>query len=131
MNDRFRIGIVSGKMGDVDGVSLETSKWIQVLTELGHNVFTIAGWYRSPVMDIPQENQFTLDRIRFDSDDQKYFERVAFPHFNSHPVPVNDVSKRDIVESITMTGNRVASGIYLFEFSIADKVIVRKAILMK
>ena len=112
MKDRFRIGIVSGKMGDVDGVSLETSKWIQVLTELGHSVFTIAGWYRSPIDIIPQEQQFTLDRIRFDSDDQKYFERVAFPHLNDHPVPVTDGSKRDIVESITMTGNGVADQLY-------------------
>ena len=112
MNDRFRIGIVSGKMGDVDGVSLETSKWIQVLTEQGHTVFTIAGWYRSPIEIIPKEHQFTIDRIRFDSDDQKYFERVAFPHLNDHPVPVTDGSKRDIIESITMTGNGVADQLY-------------------
>jgi glycosyltransferase involved in cell wall biosynthesis len=112
MSDSFKIGIVSGKMGDVDGVSLETSKWIQALTELGHSVFTIAGWYRSPIKDIPEDHQFTLDRIRFDSDDQKHFERVAFPHLNKHPAQVNDVSKRDIIESITLTGNRVADQIY-------------------
>jgi hypothetical protein len=112
MTDRFNIGIVSGKMGDVDGVSLETSKWIQVLTELGHTVFTIAGWYRSPIETIPESHQFTLDRIRFDSDDQRYFERVAFPHLNDHPVPVTDGSKRDIIESITMTGNGVADQVY-------------------
>jgi len=75
-------------------------------------VFTIAGWYRSPIDIIPEEHQFTLDRIRFDSDDQKYFERVAFPHLNDHPVPVTDGSKRDIIESITMTGNGVADQLY-------------------
>ena len=36
MGDGFRLAIVSGKLGDVDGVSLETDKWIQVLGEQGH-----------------------------------------------------------------------------------------------
>jgi hypothetical protein len=31
----FRIGIVSGKLGGVDGVSLEVDKWIAILNEMG------------------------------------------------------------------------------------------------
>ena len=43
----YRIVFVSGKLGDVDGVSLEVDKWIDVLAGLGHELFTIAGRYAS------------------------------------------------------------------------------------
>ena len=39
----MRIGIVIGRIGGVDGVALETEKWIKVLRELGHEVFVLAG----------------------------------------------------------------------------------------
>jgi glycosyltransferase involved in cell wall biosynthesis len=112
MSDKFRIGIISGKMGDVDGVSLEINKWIQILTEFGHTVFTIAGQYRNGVVTIPLEKQFTLEKIRFDSKEQKYYERYAFPHLNEHPAKVNDVNKKDIIDSITSAGNDVAHDLY-------------------
>ena len=77
MSEKFRIGIISGKMGDVDGVSLEINKWIHILNEFGHSVFTIAGQYRNAVEILPLENQFTLEKIRFDSKEQKYYEKYA------------------------------------------------------
>ena len=49
MRNRFRIGIISGKLGDVDGVSLEVDKWIGILGEMGHKVHTIARQVRHPV----------------------------------------------------------------------------------
>ncbi len=39
----MRIGIVIGRIGGVDGVALETEKWIKVLKKLGHKVFVLAG----------------------------------------------------------------------------------------
>jgi hypothetical protein len=45
MGNQFRIAFVSGKLGDVDGVSLETDKWIDVLAGFGHEIFTISGKY--------------------------------------------------------------------------------------
>jgi hypothetical protein len=112
MEERFRIGIVSGKMGDVDGVSLEINKWILILSELGHQVYTIAGWYRTPVESVPRKRQFLAEAIRFDSEEQRSYERFAFPHLNKHPAQINDVNKRDIIERITLGGNRIADELY-------------------
>ena len=37
------IGFLHYKLGGTDGVSLEASKWANVLTELGHECFYFAG----------------------------------------------------------------------------------------
>ncbi len=39
----MNIGIIIGRYGDIDGVSLETSKWIEVLHKLGHKIFILSG----------------------------------------------------------------------------------------
>ena len=39
----MNIGIIIGRYGDIDGVSLETSKWIAVLHKLGHKIFILSG----------------------------------------------------------------------------------------
>lgn len=39
----LRIGIVIGRIGGVDGVALETEKWITVLKKLGHEVYIATG----------------------------------------------------------------------------------------
>lgn len=38
-----RVGVVSYRLGDVDGVSVEAEKWAGALRDLGHEVVTIAG----------------------------------------------------------------------------------------
>ena len=35
----MKIGIIIGRIGGVDGVALETEKWIMVLERLGHEVY--------------------------------------------------------------------------------------------
>ena len=47
----MRIGIIIGRYGDIDGVSLETEKWITVLKRMGHEVFMIAGRYTEHIED--------------------------------------------------------------------------------
>jgi glycosyltransferase involved in cell wall biosynthesis len=39
----MRIGVVIGRIGGIDGVALETEKWIHVLRDLGHDVFVLTG----------------------------------------------------------------------------------------
>ena len=39
----MRIGIVIGRIGGVDGVALETEKWVKVLRKMGHEVFILSG----------------------------------------------------------------------------------------
>ena len=77
--DRFRIALVSGKLGGVDGVSLEVNKWIQVLLAQGHEVYTIAGRYASTLEEIPRERQLLCEEIRFDSPEQRNYETMVFP----------------------------------------------------
>ncbi len=46
----MRIGIIIGRIGDVDGVSLETEKWIKVLKEMGHDIYLLSGRYRRSIL---------------------------------------------------------------------------------
>ena len=39
----MKVGIVIGRIGGVDGVALETEKWITVLERLGHDVIVLTG----------------------------------------------------------------------------------------
>ena len=39
----MKIGIIIGRIGGVDGVALETEKWIMVLERLGHEVYVASG----------------------------------------------------------------------------------------
>jgi len=46
----MRIGIIIGRIGDVDGVALETEKWIKVLKEMGHDIYLLSGRYRKSIL---------------------------------------------------------------------------------
>ena len=52
----MRIGIVIGRIGDIDGVSLETEKWIHVLRQQGHDLHIIAGRYTAHLVDRANES---------------------------------------------------------------------------
>lgn len=39
----MKIGIIIGRYGDIDGVSLETQKWVDVLQKMGHQIFILTG----------------------------------------------------------------------------------------
>lgn len=43
----MKIGIVIGRIGGVDGVALETLKWIEVLKRLGHEVLVMSGEFEN------------------------------------------------------------------------------------
>ena len=51
----MKIGIIIGRIVDVDGVALETEKWIKILKELGHEVFILSGSFRKNVVDPDHE----------------------------------------------------------------------------
>ena len=54
----MRIGIIIGRIGGVDGVALETEKWIDVLKKLGHEVFIMSGEFESWNMDYEHDYLF-------------------------------------------------------------------------
>lgn len=108
MTDRFRIGIVSGKLGGVDGVSLEVDKWIAVLHEMGNEVWTIAGSYPNPVAGVPEDRQIAVPTIRFDSDQQRHYERQFFPHLSKHPPHLSETARQAEVDRLQADGNETA-----------------------
>ena len=48
----MRIGIIIGRIGGIDGVALETEKWITVLKRLGYEIFVIAGKLESDIDNV-------------------------------------------------------------------------------
>ncbi|MFP4211041.1 MAG: glycosyltransferase [Alkalispirochaeta sp.] len=110
--ESFRIGIVSGKLGGVDGVSLEVDKWIDILTSLGHTVFTIAGYYPQPLSRIPEGRQFLLPDLRFDSDFQRKVEHNVFPHMSRRPYHPTPLELRQLVEQIETRGRELGEEVY-------------------
>jgi glycosyltransferase involved in cell wall biosynthesis len=108
----FRIGIVSGKLGGVDGVSLEVDKWIAVLQELGHEVFTVAGTYPQQLASIPPERQFELPDFRFDSDFQRHVELQVFPHMSRRPPHPSGNDMRYLIEQIETRGRELGETLH-------------------
>jgi len=60
------IGFISFRISGTDGVSLETMKWSEVLEEMGHTSYFMAGELETPVERsmIVEEAHFTHPRIR-------------------------------------------------------------------
>jgi glycosyltransferase involved in cell wall biosynthesis len=112
MGTSFRIGIVSGKLGDVDGVSLEADKWIEMLDSFGHEVFTIAGRYATPLRKPVPERQYTLPQIRFDTPEQREYERLVFPHLSKRPPQLNSEQRQAVVEQLEGHGADVAGALH-------------------
>ncbi len=110
--DKFRIAFVSGKLGDVDGVSLETDKWIEVFKEAGHEIFTIAGFYRQPVSAVPEDHQILLESIGFDSAEQKYFETLVFPYLSKRPPQFTPERTDEIQGELEAAGAEVGNRLY-------------------
>ena len=108
----FNIGIICGKLGDVDGVSLEVDKWINVLNELGHNVFTIAGSYPKKLENVPEDRQLLLEQIKFNSEEQQYYENLVFPHLLKSPPYLTKGRRRQIVNGLENRGMQAADLIY-------------------
>ncbi len=111
-NGIFRIGVVSGKLGGVDGVSLEVDKWIAILTEMGHEVYTIAGVYPQAPSLIPEERRLTLPELRFDSEFQRRVEMHVFPHMNSIPYHPGSLELRQLIEQIETRGRELGATLH-------------------
>ena len=59
----MKIGIIIGRIGGVDGVALETEKWIMVLERLGHEVYVASGEFEYWKMD--DQKHFQLPILSF------------------------------------------------------------------
>jgi glycosyltransferase involved in cell wall biosynthesis len=82
----MRIGIIIGRIGGVDGVALETEKWIAVLKRLGHEVFIISGEFEYWKMD--QQHHVHYPLLSFFAPATKWEQRHAFFQPDDEPGPV-------------------------------------------
>jgi glycosyltransferase involved in cell wall biosynthesis len=69
----MRIGIVLGRIGGVDGVALETDKWIHVLRRMGHEVRILTG-----ELEAPREGAEVLPGLAFGAEATVREQRDAF-----------------------------------------------------
>ena len=93
----MRIGVVIGRIGGVDGVALETEKWIYVLEKLGHEVFIISGEFES--WEIDQEHHTHLPILSFFSTEAEWEQRKAFYE--------PDDSSNDLLEQLESNSNLI------------------------
>ncbi len=70
------VGIIIGRIGDVDGVALEAEKWIEVLERLGHCCFVMAGSFRNH--SIEPERAWRFRPLSFFSPECEWEQNRAF-----------------------------------------------------
>lgn len=72
----MNIGIIIGRIGDIDGVGLETEKWIKVLERMGHEIYVLSGSFRGDV--IKSNRQTHLPILSFSSPECEWEQNRAF-----------------------------------------------------
>ena len=74
----MRIGIAIGRIGGIDGVALETEKWIAVLERMGHEVHVLTGELEAPIRNasVLPEMAFSHPECIRDQDDAFFFQEV-------------------------------------------------------
>lgn len=76
----MKIGIIIGRIGGVDGVALETEKWIEVLQKMGHEIFIISGQFEGRKMNCESETRVL--EMSFFSPESYWEQKKAYFHPN-------------------------------------------------
>lgn len=79
----MNIGIIIGRIGGVDGVALETEKWIAVLRSMGHSVFTLSGQFQERQMNPACET--LVPEMSFFSPESFWSQKKAFFYPETNP----------------------------------------------
>ena len=79
----MNIGVIIGRYQDIDGVSLETEKWIQVLERMGHTIHILAGGYPDYHRNSPHHS--TLPSLSFFSPECEWEQKRAFFYPDNDP----------------------------------------------
>ncbi len=82
----MRIGIVIGRIGGVDGVALETEKWIEVLSKMDHEIFILSGEYEERFRN--PEEETLLPVLSFHSPECVWEQDKAFFYPDEDPEPL-------------------------------------------
>jgi glycosyltransferase involved in cell wall biosynthesis len=108
----MRIGVIIGRIGDIDGVSLETEKWIHVLQEMGHEIFIVSGRYTAHPVDRHHETLITT--LSFFSPECEWEQKRAFFYPDEDP--------EELLNHLYHTSEVIA--IQLFKWVIRNKIEV-------
>jgi glycosyltransferase involved in cell wall biosynthesis len=79
----MNIGVIIGRYEDIDGVSLETEKWIEVLERMGHTIHILAGGY--PDYHRNSTHHSTLPSLSFFSPECEWEQKRAFFYPDEDP----------------------------------------------
>ena len=79
----MRIGIIIGRIGGVDGVALETEKWIEVMQRMGHEIFILSGQYEERPMN--SSNETLVPEMSFFSPESFWSQKKAFFYPETNP----------------------------------------------
>ncbi len=74
----MKIGIIIGRIGGVDGVALETEKWIEVLERMGHEIYIISGQFEGRKLNT--ERDTLVPEMSFFSPESFWGQKKAFHH---------------------------------------------------
>ncbi len=74
----MKIGIIIGRIGGVDGVALETEKWIDVFKRMGHEIFILSGQFQQWNTD-PEHDTLMME-MSFFSPESFWGQKKAFFH---------------------------------------------------
>lgn len=79
----MNIGIIIGRIGGVDGVALETEKWIAVLKTMGHRIYILSGQFQERQMD--PETETLVPEMSFFSPESFWSQKKAFFYPETDP----------------------------------------------
>ncbi len=98
----MNIGIIIGRIGDIDGVALETEKWIEVLQKLGHKIYIFSGNFKRTI--VGKKNETSGRAHSFFSPECEWEQNRAFffPEFE----------QKELLNHLEDTSNIIASQIF-------------------
>jgi len=79
----MNIGIIIGRIGGVDGVALETEKWIEVLHSMGHRIYILSGQFQERQMN--PETETLIPEMSFFSPESFWSQKKAFFYPETDP----------------------------------------------
>ena len=72
----MKIGIIIARIGGIDGVALETEKWIEVLERMGHQTYVVAGQFEK--RKINPERERRIPELSLFSPESYWGQKKAF-----------------------------------------------------
>ena len=72
----MRVGVIIGRIGDVDGAALETEKWIKILQEMGNEVYILSGRFKKSI--VGEDKETLIPPLSFFSPECEWEQNRAF-----------------------------------------------------